>query len=270
MQQLTAEDILAMIGQSSKHAATKETDFTNDAEMYSVSSNKKEKKKENLNKNTFQQSSVNVRGQAPAFSSGAAHPGVKQRQEIPGIPGDQKVGITEQKYGRKFSHQNDRIIEMHLQFSHVKEGNRHSRVKAYLSLKTESDSRYMIFMRSALTSAVDETFRSIRNDCDKVLESEASEVYSNHYYQGLFMGRVKYKPVKGNKIEKHHRENLPLTLLSAWIEDGYWHAKFYFLDRDYEFILDEEISAKQKPFYSAQGTWSDEASTLTIEEAFGG
>lgn len=265
MRDMTAEQILAMIGQNSKVLGT-ETNFSDSAEMYSVS-NKKEKKNKNLNKNTFQQSSVNVRGQAPRISSSPSAPSVKEDR---GIPGDQNEGITDQRYGRKFNYQNDKIIEMHLQFSHVKMGNRHSRVKAYLSIKTESDTRYMIFMRSALTSAVDETFRSIRNDGDRVLESEASEIYSDHYYQGLFMGRVKYKPVKGIKIQKHHRENLPLTLLAAWIEDGYWHAKFYFLDRDYEFILDEELSEKQKKFYSAQGTWSDEMSTLSIEEAFGG
>jgi len=272
MQNLTAEELLALISKQSKSTPIDDTEitFSDSAEMYSVSSNKKEKKKKNLNKNTFQQSSVNVRGQAPIISSSPSAPSVKEYQEVRGIPGDLKVGNTEQKYGRRFSHQNDKIIEMHLQFSHVKEGSRHSRVKAYLSIKTESDSRYMIFMRSALTSAVDETFRSIRNDQDRVLESEASEMYSDHYYQGLFMGRVKYKPVKGNKIENHHRKNLPLTLLSAWIEDGYWHAKFYFLDRDYDFILDEEVSAKQKPFYSAQGTWYDNVSTMSIEEAFGG
>jgi hypothetical protein len=126
-------------------------------------------------------------------------------------------------------------------------------------------------MRSALTSAIDETFRSIRKDCDKVLESEATNIFSEHHNQGLFMGRVRYKPVRGNKLTKYHRKNLPLSLLSAWIEDGFWHCEFYLLDRSYKFVLDEEITEKQKDYYSAQGTWyDDENPTLSIEEAFGG
>jgi len=241
------------------------------AEMYSYS-NQKEKKKEKLNKNTFQQSTdlagptdENVLAPAPVFLTGASHPRARENQE------DQGVGITEPKYGRRLNHRDDKIVEMHLQIGHVKLGDRHSRVKAYLSIKTETDNRYMIFMRSALTSALDETFRSIRKDCDKVLESEASNIYAEHHNQGLFMGRVKYKPVKGNKILKHHRKNLPLSLISAWIQDGYWHVDFYLLDRSYTFVLNEELSEKQKVHYSAQGTWyDDECPTLSIEEAFGG
>lgn len=236
------------------------------AEMYSVSLNKN--KKEKLNKNTFQQSTnENVRGQAPGFPfTSPTGSGGEENLE-----GDYGLGSAEPKYGRRLNYQNDKIIEMHLQFGHVKQGTRYSRVKAYISIKTESDNRYMIFMRSALTSALDETFRSIRKDCDKVLESEASNIYVEHHNKGLFMGRVKYKPAKGNKILKHHRKNLPLSLLSAWIQDGYWHCEFYLLDRSYTFILNEQISNKQKPHYSAQGTWCDDDNpTLSIQEAFGG
>lgn len=235
------------------------------AEMYSVSENKKKKQK--LNKNTFQQSTnENVRGEAPIFLPAPSEPLVRENLER-----NNGLGSEEPKYGRRLNHQNDKIVEMHLQFGHVKQGKRYSRVKAYLSIKTENDNRYMIFMRSALTSALDETFRSIRKDCDKVLESEASNIYVEHHNQGLFMGRVKYKPVKGNKILKHHRKNLPLSLMSAWIQDGYWNVEFYLLDRSYTFVLDEELSEKQEIHYSAQGTWyDDESPTLSIQEAFGG
>jgi hypothetical protein len=67
-----------------------------------------------------------------------------------------------------------------------------------------ADKRYMIFMKSSMTTACDETFRSIKRDGDKVLQSVAEEFYSDHYDQNLFMGRVKYKVTKGQKIQKHH------------------------------------------------------------------
>lgn len=247
------------------HEANKAITFNGDyeydyeydsAEMYS-NSNMNKKKKGNLNKNTFQQSSVNVRGQAPAFPSQAQAPECREVQEIP-----------ENRYGRRFSFQNDKITEMHIQLGHPRIGTRTKRMKAYISIKTESDRRYMIFMRSALTSAIDETYRSIQKDCDKVLESEADIVYKQHHNDNLYMGRVKYKPTKGQPIQKHHRKNLPVSLLSVYTIDKMQYAEFYFLDQTYTFILDEQISEKQKPYYSAQGTWYLDEGTLSISEAF--
>ena len=241
------------------------------AEMYS---NSNEKKNKNKNKNTFQQSTdptgptnENGRGQAPGLFLPSPADSIGEED----LEGNNGLGSKEPKYGRRLNYKNDKIVEMHLQLGHVKVGTRTSRVKAYISIKTETDMRYMIFMRSALTSSLDETFRSIRKDCDKVLESEASNIYVEHHNKGLFMGRVKYRPVRGVKIAKHHRKNLPLSLLSIYIEDGYWVAKFYFLDRYYDFVLDEPVTEKQKPYYSAQGIWTDDDEpTLSIEEAFGG
>lgn len=241
--------------------------FNEDAEMYSVSSYKENKKK-NLNKNTFQQSSVNVGGKPPVLSTSKPSAlDVKKSKEYRETKDD---GNQELRYGRRLNWQNDKIVEMHLQLGHVKEGDRYSRVKAYISIKTEDDSRYMIFMRSSLTTALDETFRSIRKDNDKVLEAEAGDLYSAHHKHELYLGRVKYKPTKGSKICDYHRKNLPLSLLSIWIEDDEIHAQFYLLDTPYDFILNEPVSKKQQPFYSAQGTWTDDTSALSINEAFGG
>lgn len=240
-----------------------EITFHDSAEMYS-NSNENKKKKENLNKNTFQQSNANVRGQAPALIPSPSASSVEE------IPGNHVVGSTEPKYGRRLNHQTDLITEMHLQIGHVKHGDRYARVKAYISIKTESDSRYMIFMRSAMTTALDETFRSIKKDGCKVLESEAGNLYSDHKDDDLFLGRVKYKPTKGSKIKEYHRKNLPLSLMSLWVEDNVFHASFYLLDRYYEFVLNEPITEKQKQFYCAQGTWYLDEPTLSIEEAFGG
>lgn len=239
------------------------------AEMYSNSNGNKKK---NLNKNTFQQSTG---PSDPTYENGGGKPlasSLKPSAPFERIPGKTGEPITESKYGRRLNWQNDKIIEMHLQIAHVRQGTRYSRVKAYISIKTEDDARYMIFMRSSLTTAVDETFRSIKKDGDKVLEAEASEIYSNHYNDGLFLGRVKYKRTKGSKMHDYHRKNLPLSLLSLWAEDAdTFHAKFYLLDRDYDFVLSkEEISDKQKHFYSLQGTWTDDEVGLSIQEAFGG
>ena len=264
MQQMTAEDILAFISQSSKQ---QELDSADSAEMYS-NSNCNKKKNRNKKENTFQQSSVNVRGQAPFFSASPAQaPLVKEVREI---PEDQTVGITEQKYGRRLNWQNDKIVEMRLQIGNVRMGERYNRATAYISIKTETDKRYMIFMKSSMTTAIDETFRSIKKDNDKVLQSVAEEFYTDHNNHKLFLGRVKYKITKGQKIQKHHRSNLPLALIGMWVEDGNFKARLHLLGDDYDFDLTDDLTPGQKKFYEYEGLWQDDAGVLSMNEAFGG
>lgn len=263
MRDMTAEEILALISQNSKEL---ETDFSDPAEMYS-NSNYELKKNKNKKKNTFQQSSGNVRGQAPALSSSPSASSVEEDQ---GIPGDQTVGITEQQYGRRLNWQNDKIVEMRLQIGNVRIGDRYKRASAYISIKTETDKRYMIFMKSSMTTAVDETFRSIKKDNDKVLQSVAEEFFTDHHNQQLFMGRVKYKITRGQKIQKHHRCNLPLALIGMWVEDGKFKARLHLLGDDYDFDLSDDLTPGQKKFYEYEGLWQHDEGILSMNEAFGG
>jgi hypothetical protein len=231
------------------------------AEMYSNSNKKRNK---NKNKNTFQQSTgpsdpTNENGWGQAPSSFPPSLSEKKDQEIPG----------DRKYGRRIKWQTDKIVSMHLQLSHIKVGDRYSRCKAYISIKTEDDPRYMIFMRSDLTTANYETLKSIKKDGDKVLQTTFDDEFNKHN-GNIFTGRVKYKRVKGQKIEKHHRVNLPLALLIVYHEDEKFKARFHLLGQDYDFDLDDELSTSQKKFYSYQGFWEDNVGMLTMEEAFGG
>lgn len=244
---------------------------TQSAEMYS---NMKEKKKVKVKENTFQQSTrgrsdcVNV-GAAPRFSPPSASHSLTEEEQR--AKEERDNGITNQiKYGRRLNFQHDKIVELHLQTTYISKGKRYSRTKAYLSIKTETDSRYMIFMRSCLTTAVDETFRSIKKDFDADLTKVASEIYSEKSNNELYFGRVKYKPPRNHKIQDFHRKNLPKTLLAMWLEEDVYHAIFYLVDDYYHFILDEEITGRQKQFYQLQGTWRLDEPQLSIDEAFNG
>ena len=269
---ITAQDILALISEQSKPKSTHaglgtSIDINNPAEMYSNSElnrNKKGNKKEN----TFQQSTVNVRGQAPIFiATPAQAPLMKEDLEI---PADRERPITEPKYGRKLNWQNDNIIEIRLQLGNFKLGNRYQRASAYLSIKTEDDKRYMIFMRSQITTALDETFRGIKKDGDAILQRVAEDLYVNHRNDNLFMGRVMYKVTKGQKIQKHHRERLPQTLLAFWEEDDRFYARFTLVGTDYYFELSTDLSSTQKQYYAFEGLWTCEGVTMSMEDAFGG
>jgi len=230
------------------------------AEMYSNSiMNKKENRKEN----TFQQSNglagptnANVSAQAPTSFTTPAEQSVRD------------TGKPESRYGRRLNYQNDKIVEICMQVGNVRIGDRYNRASAYLSIRTETDVRYMIFMRSSLTTALDETIRSVRKDGDKALMTCLEDALAEHSNQKLWLGRVRYKAINGF-VKKEHRKNLPLSLLSMWIEDDKYHAKFDFLGDEYEFVLDEDLSSGQKKFYELQGTWHLDEGTLSISEAFG-
>ena len=257
MKQLTELEIIT--GIFTNESTYKELGTPISAEMYSNSiMNKKEKK--NKKENTFQQSSANVSAQAPTSFLTPAGQSVREPKD---------TGRPENRYGRKLNYQHDKIVEICLQVGNVRTGKRYNRSTAYLSIRTETDVRYMIFMRSSLTTALDETIRSIRKDGDKALMSCLEDAMGEHMTQNLWLGRVKYKPINGF-VKDEHRKNLPLSLLSMWIEDGLYHAKFYFLGDEHTFILDEELSAGQQKFYELQGTWRHDEGTMSLQEAFGG
>lgn len=247
--------------------------ISSSAEMYS-NSNKNKKGNKNKKENTFQQSTgpsdptdVNVWGQAPGSFQPPSAPSLKEDQEIPKDQSSPNQG----RYGRRLNWREDKIVQIHLQIGLIEVGTRYNRAPAYLSIKTESDIRYMIFMRSKLTTANDETMRRIIEENDKPLQTVLQDVLNEHQQNGVFTGRVKYKPTKGQKIQEHHRKNLPQTLLSVFAgDDGYFHAQLYMLGDYYDFVLDEPLTSKQEKIYQAQGSWELEEGTMSLDEAFGG
>ena len=249
----TQQDILTSI-------ASKSTEiFGNSAKMYS---NSHCKKKENKKENTFQQSTdpmgptnENVRGQAPSLPPGASHPLVREDQE--------------KKYGRRLNWQNDLITEIRLQIGNVRIGTRHKRAGAYISIKTDTDTRYMIFMKASLTTALDEIYRGIKRDNDKVLQTITDDMVNEFPKENLFLGRIRYKVTKGQKIQKYHRQNLPLTMLAMYIENGEFKARLYLVDEEYDFVLSDDLTPTQKKFYEYEGLWERDPGTMSINDAFG-
>jgi hypothetical protein len=205
------------------------------AEMYShsVSNNMKLKKKKK--KNTFQQSSVNVGEASPLqlSSTGASHPGVKEDQ---GIPEDRK------SYGREIT-LNDLVVDITCCLAKIRVGNRYSRLIAYFSLKTEHDIRYMIFLRSNLTTAHDEILRSIDKSNNKPLRTIAED-YINTYGDDLMIGRIKYKPT--NKyVTQQHRKNHKHGLFALWATLEGFTGQLYLNGEYYDFYFTDDLSPLQ-------------------------
>lgn len=256
---MTAEDILTMIGQNSKSTTIDlgtQVGLKDPAEMYSNSvSNQKQKQKEK--QNTFQQSSVNVGGASPAqfASQGASPPGVKKDQK--------NTGETKEiNYGRRLSLQ-DLVVDIRCNLAKIREGDRHSRVTAYFSIRTEHDMRYMIFLRSSLTNAHYEILRSIDKDNNLPLRSIADDYIAKYNETGtLMLGRIRYKPTN-NYVTEQHRKNHKHGLFALWVEDDNFRGELYLNGDYYPFEFSQDLTARQKESnYAAVAHWElDEGET---------
>jgi len=220
------------------------------AEMYSVSNKMKLKKK--LKKNTFQQSTpsattdyVNVDRAAPDLlaSQAPSGPGVRENQEV-----------RENRFGRQIT-KNDLIVDMTCCLAKIRTGNRYHRVNAYFSIKTDTDLRYMIFLRSSLTTAHDEIFRSIDKAKNLPLRSVA-ETFIDEHPENLLLGRVRYKPT--NKyITEQHRANLKYGLMAIWIENNEFKGELFLNGEYYHFDFHDDLSPEQvKAQYSLMGQYT--------------
>lgn len=247
---ITAEQILAQLGLNNQTTEDNITEITLDnnlAEMYSHSVSNKKKLNKEMKKNTFQQSSVNVEGASPLPLSptGASHPGVKEDQEIP--------EVREKRFGRELT-LNDLVVDITCCLAKIRIGNRYSRLIAYFSLKTEHDIRYMIFLRSNLTTAHDEILRSIDKSNNKPLRTIAED-YIKDYGNDLMIGRVKYKPT--NKyVTEQHRKNHKHGLFALWATVEGFSGQLYLNGEYYDFDFNDDLSPAQvKAQYTHTANW---------------
>jgi len=214
------------------------------AEMYSVSNEMKLNKE--MKKKTFQQSTpspttdfVNVEVAAP----------LPVASQAPSGP-----GVREIRYGRPIT-KNDLIVDMTCCLAKIRTGARYQRVNAYFSIKTEHDIRYMIFLRSSLTTAHDEILRSIDKSNNKPLRSVAED-YINEHPGSLLLGRIRYKPI--NKyVTEQHRANHKHGLFALWPEGNTFYGELYLNGEYYPFEFNDDLTPEQvKAQYSLMAQYT--------------
>lgn len=233
-----------------KHLGTS-IDINNSAEMYSNTySNSTDMNKK---KNTFQQSTsspttdcVNVQEATPlgSASQGAAHPGVKKDQR--------EVRETARYYGRE-AKPSDFFVDIQVSLGTPKEGTRTTRCPIYFSLKTDTDKKYNIFLRSKLTTSIDETMRSITKANNLPLRDILNDVV-NLGGENLMVGRIQYKPTNGF-ITDQHRKNHKNGLVAVFMHDGIHTCYLYFNGEEYMFELTDDMTLEQSKVYSKVGNW---------------
>lgn len=204
------------------------------AEMYSVSD--KQKLKQKKKQNTFQQSTPSLT--ANYVNVDVASP----RQVASQTPSGLGVREIERHYGREIT-KNDLIVDMTCCLAKVRSGNRYHRMNAYFSIKTDTDIRYMIFLRSSLTTAKDEILRSIDNTNNKSLRSIAEDYI--YKYKNVFLGRIRYKPTN-NFVTVQHRKNLKHGLFAVYTIDDTFYGELYLNGEYYQFTFNNDLTPSQQ------------------------
>lgn len=246
MQNLTAEELLASISHRSRQT---NLGTLIDAEMYTNTITNTNTTEVYKKENTFQQSSqptalsVNVEEASPLpfASQGASHPGVREDRE------------KNRLYGRE-AKVNDFFTEIQISLGKPKEGTRTTRCSVYFSLKTDTDKKYNIFLRSKLTTSIDETMRSILKNNNLPLRDILNEFIESGA-NNLMVGRIQYKPVN-NFITKQHRSNHKNGLAAVYMLDGIEYCTLYFNGEYYQFELTDDMTQSQCKSYSKIGLWS--------------
>jgi len=217
----------------------------------------------NKNMNTFQQSikpevsNENVEGAEPLViaSQGASHPGMKEDRK------KTKEPRPEKKLSPNYLYE-----EIHIQINKIRDGERHTRMNCYISLRTDSDMKYSTFLTGSATSATYETISQATKYKEYTMLDTIKE-YKELHGSNLLLGRMKYKPLNGYKTELH-KNLIPNVLLAIYPVGNTFHATLKLLDEEIHFILTNEVEGKQSEFYDLIGTYRRELKTMSIEDAF--
>lgn len=208
-------------------------------EMYSNSNNRKRKK----NKNTVQQSikppvlnaTVEMPAASPSLPSAAAS----------------QPGVKEVVYGRE-AKVDDYFVEIRAQLSYPKTG-KVTRATMYFSMKTDTDMKYNIFLRSRLTTATNETMRSILGHRNYLLRDKLQE-FLDAGYDNLMTGRIQYKPTNGY-IGQQHRKAHKYGLCATFTLGDQMYCVLYFNGQVYDFEMNDTVTGNQQRFYMAEGLY---------------
>lgn len=183
---------------------------------------------------------------APSFPPGASHPLVKENQKE-----------IRKNIPRKISLE-DYYTQIRMSVNEIKRGKRTDRMTAYLSVKEENDKKYSIFLRSSLTSAKDETYRSLRNTDNRPLLDALTTIESNCPSDAkFFSGRLRYNP-RRFKIEDEHKTNLKSAVLGVYDFGTHMTAVLFMLNEFYVIELDDDLTEKQQGTFNFTGLYQTE------------
>ena len=166
------------------------------------------------------------------------------------------------KKGYKRISTNDKYIEINVQVTNYRSEGRFKRINAYVSLKTDTDQTYSIFLSGAGTTAKAELNRGAKEN-QSVLD--IIHTFQSEIPTGM-IARLHYKAPKGF-VTDFHRGLLKSAMLCIDEEEGDFIAYLYLLGEYYNIPLNTPLSSSQKKHYIASGVWQD-TYNLSDEDEF--
>lgn len=215
----------------------------------------------NLNKNTFHPEGEN--DCAPEAHIFPEKPLVREKpkNDVLGFGGVMAAQPKSAKHGFRRLSYDDRYTEINVQIGNVRDEGRDMRCRVYVSLKDEHDKKYSIFLSGAATSSKKELVRGAKQN-KQVLDVID---YFKSRYPECMIARLHYKAVNGYSTD-FHKKNLKSAILCIHESNGILCATFYLLGELIEIELDQELSKKQKEFYSASGIYRNEYDQFIDDE----
>jgi len=221
----------------------------------------------NMNMNTFQQSmeplaliaNVVADKPPPLAAQGASHPDVRKKEKR------EEDRETKAFVEKKLS-LNAIYEEIHFQMNKVREGDRHTRSKVYLSLKTDLDMTFSVTLSGSVTTATYETLSMANTKKEKSIVDLINKLKEEHG-NNLMVGRLKYKPRNGYKTDMH-KNIIPHVLIAVFPNEHGCGATLYMLGEKYEFEMSNKVEGKQKEFYQVIGTYRKIPNVMNDEDAF--
>ena len=233
--------------------------FNQENEMYSNSNMKKKKKK-----NTF-------RSIEPSEENVGA-PEALTLPESPSAPGAEAPEVSlldttlERKRGngsgfKKLSH-NDYYTEIYVQVAKFRNEGKIKRINAYVSLKTDTDQTFSVFLAGSGTTSMYELQRGA-GDNKTILDTIN---LMRQEVPGCMIARLRYKARRGHAT-KDTRNLLKSAILAIEELNGDFVAHLWLMNELYSFPLCSEMSEKQKQYYIASGSHI-ECRNMTDDEEF--
>lgn len=236
--------------------------FASGDEMYYNYNNKKKEKRK---MNTFHhQMSENVLEASPLSSpsepSAVAEATSVSLQET--TLERKAVSGSGPKKGFKRLSTNDKYVEINVQVSNYRNTGRFKRINVYVSLKTDTDQTYSVFLSGSGTTAKAELKRGAK-EIQSVLN--VIEEFQTEIPDGM-IARLHYKAPKGF-VTDFHRGLLKSTMICIDECEGDFIAYFYLMGEYINIPLDMPLTAAQKKHYIASGIWQD-SYNLSDEDEF--
>jgi hypothetical protein len=253
------QDLLDSITQSNTHDDLG-TFFDLGDEMYSFNIKEKRKRKENTLHHQVTDNVGAPEALSPPEPSAVAE---ATRVSLLETTLERKGSIgSGPKKGFKRISTNDKYVEINVQVANYRPEGRFKRINVYVSLKTDTDQSYSVFLSGSGTTAKAELKRGAK-DIQSVVE--VIESFQNEIPTGI-IARLHYKAPKGF-VTDFHRGLLKSAMVCIDEQEGDFMAYLYLLGEYISIPLDSDLTIAQKKHYTAAGIWA-ESYNLTDEDEF--